>query len=69
MTGKPFDDVAADLYRHDPALVAEMVRSTLADGEAGEIATLHRQLIKAGLVTAAARIEAGAGLVLSPKQP
>ena len=68
MNSKPFDDVAAELLRDDPDLAAELLRGALEDDAAGELATLRRQFVKAGLVTEGERIAAGAGRVLSPKQ-
>lgn len=61
MNAKPFDDVAAELLRDDPDLAAELLRGVLEDGAAGELATLRRQFVKAGLVTEGAQIAPGAG--------
>lgn len=45
---RPHDDAMAELYRDDPSLAAEVLAAVQADGDPAELATVRRQLAKAG---------------------
>ncbi len=44
---KPFDDVAIQLYRDDPALAADMLNACLEDGDTEEFLLALRHVSKA----------------------
>lgn len=47
MKSRPHDEAMAGLYRSDPALALEVVKSILADGDQAELPSVLRQRAQA----------------------